>query len=292
MLVSRMDRDCVHGVVARFVGRDARRAVALESLRGPHVKESIHDQLQLPAASLVKLPLASAVYELAAEGELALDERVPRSDVGRTAYPSILELFSPDHSFSIGELCGLMLATSDNPTSQYLLDRVGLDRVNAEAQRLGATNTRMVVGFRDEFLGDQGRSNVTTATDVLVILKAFVSKTAYSPLMSALQNSVRNFRIPLRLPDTLVVAHKTGSLLGVAVDAGIVFGGEVDLAVVFLADRQSDTALTNVAIGDCMALIWDCLGEEVASLPVEPQAHTTLGSGSSGKVVLTDETTQ
>jgi beta-lactamase class A len=257
-----MGQNCIDIAVSDFVEQEPHRAVALESLRGPQVKSSMNAQMELPAASLAKLPLASAIYELAANGELALAERVRRRDLGQTAYPSILEIFSHDHVFSIGELCGLMLATSDNPTSQYLLDRVGFDRVNAEARRLGAKSTRIVVGFRDEVLGGEGRGNVTTAEDVLAMLKALASS-AHSSLISALRNSVRNFRMPLRLPDALPVAHKTGSLVGVAVDAGIAFGRNVDLAVAFLSDEQSDTALTSVAIGDCMGRIWDCLGEEV-----------------------------
>jgi len=58
-------------------------------------------------------------------------------------------------------------------------------------------------------------------------------------------------------------AHKTGSLTGVAVDAGIVYGRKVDLAVSFLSDHQPDTAETSLSIGDCMGRIWALLGEDV-----------------------------
>jgi beta-lactamase class A len=256
----------IESAVSAFVNEEPLRAVALGSLRGPVIKFSVNGELSLPAASLVKLPLATAIYEQAAIGKLALDERVVRRDLGRTAYPSILEVFSDDHTFTLRELCGLMLATSDNPTSQYLLERVGTHPVNAEAQRLGASRTRIVVGFLDVLLGEEGRANITTADDSLLIVEALATNPAYKSLITALRNNLRNFRMPLRLPDTLPVAHKTGSLTGVAVDAGIAFGRNVDLAVAFLSDHQSDTARTSLSIGDCMGQIWGSLGEDVDML--------------------------
>lgn len=253
----------IENAVSEFVNEEPPRAVALESLRGLAVKISLNGGLPFPAASLVKLPLAVAIYEQAAAGKLSLDERVRHAALGSTVYPSILKVFSEDHSFTLKELCGLMLATSDNPTSQYLLGRVGAHCVNAEARRLGARSTRIVVGFLDEFLGVKGRANTTTADDVLSMLKMIAASPSSQDLRVALQNNMRNFRMPLRLPDTLPVAHKTGSLKGVAVDAGICYGRNVDLAVSFLSDHQSDTARTSVSIGDCMGRIWRSLGEDV-----------------------------
>jgi beta-lactamase class A len=253
----------IENAISDFVNEEPPRAVAAESLRGPAVKVSLNADMPFPAASLIKLPLAVAIYEQAAAGKLSLDERVRHEALGRTAYPSILKVFSDDHSFTIKELCGLMLATSDNPTSQYLLERVGVHRVNAEAQRLGAGNSRIAVGFVDDLLGEKGRENVTTADDVLIMLKVIAASPSYQSLMVALKNNLRNFRMPLRLPDTLPVAHKTGSLTGVAIDAGIAYGRNVDLAVSFLSDHQSDTARTGFSIGDCMGRIWASLGEDV-----------------------------
>jgi beta-lactamase class A len=219
--------------------------------------------LPFPAASLVKVPLAMAIYERAAAGEFSLDDRIARRDLGQTAYPSILEVFSRGHVFALRELCGLMLATSDNSASQYLLERIGMRAVNAAAKRMGARSTRIVVGFLDELLGNEGRANVTTANDTVVMLKALASNPTYESLGFAMRNNLRNFRMPLRLPDTLPVAHKTGSLTGVAVDAGIAYGRDIDLAVAFLSDHQPDTARTGLSIGNCMGHLWRALGEDV-----------------------------
>ena len=254
----------IEAAVHEFVGEEEGRSVALRTLRGPAVEVLAAAEIPRPAASLVKVPLAVAVYERARAGTLSLDQQVPRRALGTTAYPSILEVFEPDHLFTLGELCRLMLSTSDNPVSQYLLDLVGMDAVRQEARRLGARQTTVAVGFTDPELGSAGRANLTTAADVLAIMASVAADPYYQPLIRGMRNSMRNFRLPLRLPDELHVAHKTGSLLGVVNDAGVVYGANTDLAVAFLTDRQADTARTSIAIGDCMARIWAALGETVA----------------------------
>lgn len=254
----------VAAAVNDFVGEEEGRSVALRALRGPAVEVLAGAEIPRPAASLVKVPLAVAVYERARAGALSLDEQVPRRALGATAYPSILEVFEPDHRFTLGELCRLMLSTSDNPVSQYLLDLVGMGAVQEQARRLGARRTTMAVGFTDPELGAAGRANLTTAADMLAIMASVAADPYYQPLIRGMRNSMRNFRLPLRLPDKLHVAHKTGSLLGVVNDAGVVYGKNSDLTVAFLTDRQADTARTSIAIGDCMARIWTALGEEVA----------------------------
>ncbi|MGH8906112.1 MAG: serine hydrolase [Egibacteraceae bacterium] len=240
--------------------------MALRTLRGPAVAVAVNADTVHPAASLVKVPLAAAVYEVAVSGRLSLAQRVARRQLGPTAYPSILEIFEPDHLFTLAELCGLMLSTSDNPTSQHLLELVGMDAVNEQARRLGLGrgDTLIKVGFTDPELGQAGRANVTTAADMVAILAAVAAEPRYRPLIRGLRNSMRNVRLPLRLPDELHVAHKTGSLAGVVNDAGVVYGRDSDLAIAFLADHQADTALTSVAIGDCTARVWTALGEDVA----------------------------
>jgi len=257
-------QNSVQSAIAGFVDEEAGRAVALRTLRGPDVAVAVNADVVCPAASLVKVPLAVAVYEAARRALLSLDQRVFRRQLGATAYSSILEVFHIDHPFTLAELCRLMLSTSDNPTSQYLLELVGMDAVNEHAKRLGRGDTFVKVGFTDAELGEVGRANVTTAEDMVSILTAVAVDPYYQPLVHGMRNSMRNFRLALRLPDELYVAHKTGSLLGVVNDAGVLYGRHSDLAIAFLTDHQVDTARTSIAIGDCMGRIWAALGEEVA----------------------------
>lgn len=248
----------IEGRVGSFVHDDPGRAVVLRTVRGRNLHIQRNADRVFPAASLMKVPLAVAALD-----HLDAALIVKRSELGRTAYPSLLEVFGQDHEFTLAELCGLMLATSDNPIADYLLDRVGRDAVTATAVRTGAHHTYMRVGFTDDELGPAARESTTTARDVSCILQYVATEARLRPLVRALRNSMRNFRLPLRLPDELPVAHKTGSLNGLAHDAGILFGRDNDLIAVFLTDNQRDTAAAGLHIGDCVADVWQLLGESV-----------------------------
>jgi beta-lactamase class A len=256
--------EVVEAAVRAFADAVPGRRVAIRALRGPKLAAGFGADEIVPSASLVKLPLAVAVMD-AAHGpgsSFALDTLVARRDLGTTSYPSILEVLHPDHELSIAELLGIMLSTSDNPTSQYLLDLVGTNAATAAAERLGAKHTVLAAGFTDDELGARGRANLTTANDMIEIFAGVAAEPRYRPLLVAMRNSMRNVRIPLRLDDDLFVPHKTGSLAGLVNDAGIAYGGHVDLAVAFLTDQQPDTARTSTDIGDCMAAIWAAAGED------------------------------
>jgi beta-lactamase class A len=248
--------------VAEFAADDSGRSVAIESVRGPQILAEARAGEPRPAASLVKLPLVAAVYESARAGRLDLDAQVRRGELTATAYATVLEAFHPERALTLRELCMLVLITSDNPASEHLIQLVGIDAVNRTARRFGCTSTRMEVGFSDAHLDEGGARNLTTARDALALVRGAVAE---SPeIENALVNSLRNTRVPLRLPPWVRVAHKTGTLLGVANDVGIVQGERVTLAVSFLCEGQPDTAVTSVAIGDCVARIWAALGERLA----------------------------
>ncbi|MFJ8955160.1 serine hydrolase [Streptomyces sp. NPDC102381] len=248
----------VESLIDDFVRAQPSRAVVLQSLRGDPVHVRRHADRVFPAASLMKVPLVITVLE-----QLDAERVVRRSDVGTTAYPSILEVFDDQHAFTLRELCSIMLATSDNPIGSCLTDLVGMAAVTRTAQRIGAVNTYMRVGFTDDELGAQARESTTTAGDMALILQYVASQPHLRSMVHAMRNSMRNFRLPLRLPDELPVAHKTGSLRGLAHDAGILFGADRDLVAVFLTEDQPDTAPVGIHIGDCIADVWHLLGEAV-----------------------------
>ncbi|MGW3206004.1 serine hydrolase [Streptomyces sp. NPDC001135] len=246
----------IDGRIDSFIAHDPSRAVVLSSLRGTDLCVHRNAHQVFPAASLMKVPLALTVLERADASRV-----VKRSELQRTAYPSLLEVFDPQHEFTLAELCGLMLATSDNPVGAFLTELVGMDAVTATATRAGAQRTYMRVGFSDAELGPQARDSTTTAHDMAAILRYAATRPGLRGVIKAMRNSMRNFRLPLRLPDDLAVAHKTGSLRGLAHDAGVLYGRDSDVIAVFLTDNQEDTATVGIQIGDCIADVWHQLGE-------------------------------
>lgn len=243
-----------------FVGDDPDRSAAVASLRGPRVRAEIGASAVRPGASLLKLPLAAAVHSAAHAGDLDLQTTVARKELPTTVFPSVLAAFAPNRRFTIAELCSLCLIASDNPAADYLLGLVGFDATNRAAVALGARSTILRVGFGDAFLGEAGRGNVTTAADALAMIRTLVLDPLHGDIAVALHNNLSNVRIPLLL-DHVRAPHKSGSLRGIANDAGVLFGRRATVAVAFLSERQPDSVATSVAIGDCVARIWRALGE-------------------------------
>jgi beta-lactamase class A len=253
----------VAAAVDAFVATEPGRSVALTTIRGPAMDAYWQADLERPAGSIVKVALTMAVYSAARAGRLVLDQPVEVGALPRTAYRTILMAFEPAHRLTVRELCRICLITSDNPVANFLLELVGPEAVTAAAHEAGCTRTSLRVSFTDQNLGPPGRLNTSTARDSLALLVHLASDGDYEDLADALANNLRSTRIPLRLPDETRVVHKTGTLQGVVNDAGVVYGEQTDLAIAFLCDGERDPALTSIEIGDCVAAIWQALGERV-----------------------------
>lgn len=247
-------REMWEAAVRRFAGDDGGRSVVLAG-EGCVVGEAA--DLARPGASVLKVFVAAAAYLAAAEGQVDLQATVSVAELPSSRYPSVLDALSPDHRLSIGELARLVLATSDNRVAQHLVVLVGADRITSIAASLGCSHTRLQVGFSDEMLSPLGRTNETTAADCVIVLDALARLPVLDPLRPALRSNLFNSRILLRLPDEIIVSHKTGSLAGVVNDVGVIHAPSGDLTACFLTDAQHDPARTSGDIGACARAAFD-----------------------------------
>ncbi|AVU12029.1 serine hydrolase [Halomonas sp. 'Soap Lake  len=103
-------------------------------------------------ASLVKVPVAAQVLAERQAGALSLDERLTlaRSDYVDGAGP--VNWHDPGTPITIRYLLEQMITVSDNTASDMLIDRVGLDEVNARARAMVAAS-----GGNPEVLGPIGK---------------------------------------------------------------------------------------------------------------------------------------
>lgn len=245
-------------ILERFTGRDPGRSVALSfcARKGPRFERVTLDaggDVARPLASVIKVALVMALYDLARAGQLALDEQIALADLGDTRYCSIMKAFDADRTLSLAELAAIALITSDNPVAVLLEERIGRAAVGDVLVRAGiaAGDQVMRAGFREDELGPKNRVNQLTARDVLKLFELMRAERRYGPVILALENNLRNARIPALLPDDAVIAHKTGSLEGVVNDAGIVRLGLEAFTVAFLSDAQADPIATQNDIAAC-----------------------------------------
>lgn len=202
----------------------ARTALMLQPLDGS--SEWAHlPQEPFPAASILKVPVLLEVYRRFQEGSLDPEELVvlERDDMVRGA--GVLFELHPGLQLNLRDMARLMIVVSDNTASNLLLDRVGFDAVNSLMSRLGMAGTTLNRKFMHP-PGPRG-DNVTTAADtVRCFRELYAGELLREPWREEALNILRRqqFRekIPMMLPVTAVVAHKTGELDGVRHDAGIV----------------------------------------------------------------------
>ena len=147
----------------------------------------------LPAASTIKL----FIYSAFRRSELDRDETAFAARTGGSGVAEYLRtpLRLIEHAF-------LMLAVSDNASTNLLLDRLGFDAVNAEIERLGLADTRV----RRKMMSD-GPENETTAVDLATGLVRLVDEPFAADMLEALRVSadLSSF-IPHLLPDATVAA--------------------------------------------------------------------------------------
>ncbi|HXW47496.1 MAG TPA: serine hydrolase [Streptosporangiaceae bacterium] len=100
------------------------------------------------AASVFKVSVALEAETQFADGSLDPHERVTLPAANRTPGPVGFSLFRDDVQASLQDLVVAMLTISDNVATDALLDRLGIDAVNAGSARLGLAGTVITADLR------------------------------------------------------------------------------------------------------------------------------------------------
>jgi beta-lactamase class A len=99
-------------------------------------------------ASVFKVCVALEAETQFADGRLNPHEQVTLAASQRTPGPVGFSLYRDDVSASLQDLVVAMLTISDNVATDALLDRLGIDVVNASCDRLGLISTVIVADLR------------------------------------------------------------------------------------------------------------------------------------------------
>ena len=223
----------LEAICQSFVDRAGDIAVIVQSKTDPALFVAINANTPFPSASLVKVAIACAAFDAQ---DVDLTKTVPVDILDETFYCSILQAFEPGDQLALKSLIGLMLIVSDNPATSAVLDAVGMETVNAWLKDNQLNDTNLSVGFDDDSLGPPLRANLTSAEDCLSLLKCVEAKPEFDFIQHMLRNNLRNERIPRHLPDSAVIAHKTGTLNGLVHDIAVVESPEAAFYLIVLAD--------------------------------------------------------
>lgn len=186
--------------------------------------------LPLPAASLVKLLIASAVATAVLKRRLSLSESIrPKTEILSKASSELWGKHNHD-ARPLTDYLRAMLSDSDNFAANVLIDRIGIPTINAHATNLGLQVTRIHGYFIDTKARMKPRS-FTTAREMLNLLLALLrglsdqtsgGDAPYTNIFEALSAQEDRRMIPQAVGNDVPVANKTGEVSGVLNDAAII----------------------------------------------------------------------
>ena len=206
---------------------DGVMGVAIEDLTSGQRFQLRGDEV-FPQASSIKTALLTGLYRQVQDGKLKLtdlytvqaSDLVPDSDImnGLTAGTTRITL---------RDLATMVVAVSDNSATNVLMDKVGMDNVNALMDSLGLKHTRLRRKMMDLKAAGEGRENISTANEMATLLDQLyrgkvLNKELTDDFFNLLSTHKSSF-IPRDLPDDLKIANKPGELEGVRNDSGVVF---------------------------------------------------------------------
>jgi beta-lactamase class A len=132
-------------VETRSITQSFERAGCWASLHAVDLssREALGIQPDAPVvlSSVFKVLVALEFYAQAYAGILDPSQRLSIDPGRRTAGGHGLSDFVDPSEVSLRDLCGLMLTISDNTATDHLIGVIGLDQINARAQRCGCTAT-------------------------------------------------------------------------------------------------------------------------------------------------------
>ncbi len=188
----------------------------------------------------MKVPVMLALFEAISRGELKLeqpvlvknefvsisDQSVYSLESREDSDPKLYDLIGQQRPLS--ELMQRMIVRSSNLSTNILIDLIGAPKVMSLMGTLGANDIRVLRGVEDDKAYKAGMNNTTTASDLLLVLRAVAEEKAITPAASQAMIKIMlaqefNEGIPAGVPAGTRVAHKTGSITSVYHDAAIVY---------------------------------------------------------------------
>jgi beta-lactamase class A len=229
------------------------------------------------AASTMKVPVMLAVMEAVDGGRLSLEHPV----MVRNQFASIVdgsafvllagedgdpELYDKaGGTVTVGELLRRMIVRSSNLATNLLIELVGPGAVMDLMKRLGAEDIRVLRGVEDEKAYQAGLNNVTSAWDMMLVMKAIAEQKAVSPeasrtMIEILRGQEFRSKIPAGVPEGIVVANKTGNITRISHDAAIVYPpGRRPYVLVVLTRGFQDSGPASDLIAAISRAVWQHL---------------------------------
>jgi beta-lactamase class A len=210
---------------------------------------TLNEDQRFYAASLIKVPIMTAVFAEAYAGTFAFEDRLKLRQEDLVGGAGVLQHMSPGTEITIHDLVTLMIIQSDNTATNMLIDLVGKERIREVMRKTEMNNSQfynklMIVpaeleGYNEVTAGDMATHLRYLATGKIISYHSCLQ------MINILKKQQLRDSIPLHLPDpdgdvigTLPLwefANKTGSVTNIQHDTGILYVGQKAITICTLS---------------------------------------------------------
>ncbi|KAF0126056.1 MAG: beta-lactamase [Elusimicrobia bacterium] len=195
-----------------------------------------------PSASLIKVPIMTAVFDKIARGELALEARIRLTGKDRRGGSGSLKWAREGTSLSVMELLYKMITESDNTATQMIIDHVGYSYLEYSFRKIGLVYTNITPEGMSLTSGRVARENYTTPREMALLVDriyagAMIDKGSSQLMLDLMKHNKGRTRLRKGLPMGWEIGHKTGLLRRSCHDVGVVFSPRGDYIIAVLTSE-------------------------------------------------------
>ncbi|MBI4137476.1 serine hydrolase [Candidatus Roizmanbacteria bacterium] len=176
----------------------------------------INDEPVVTAASVIKIPVLAALYYLADQEEINLDEviTIPESDMQRWG-TGIIRYQDAGATYTNRELAQVMIEHSDNTAVYVLANRViGLDRLQDLINSWELNNTH----YLDNEISNKDMNKLMR---MMYRGELIQNEELNTEMMGWMDDSDFEERLPKYIPEEVPVYHKIGNEVRITHDVGV-----------------------------------------------------------------------
>jgi beta-lactamase class A len=218
-----------------------------------------------PTASSIKIATLLELYRqdqearAGAKGKAKLDDSYTFDPKDLVEDSQIMAGLTPGMTrVTNRDLAQFVVAVSDNAATNVLIDRVGMQNVNATMRSLGLTKTMLRRKMMDIGAARRGDENIATPQEMVRLLEAIykgkaLNKELTDQLIKQLKTLKKDSYLSYEMPAGVELADKPGTLDGVRNDSGIVFAPNRPFAISAMTaydrdEKAAESAISEVAL--------------------------------------------
>lgn len=192
------------------------------------------------SASMIKVFIMGKAMQEVERGRLSLDEMITLKANDKVGGAGIIAGWADGTDIPVRELLRLMITESDNTATNLMIDRLGMEAINEYIRQEGYGETKLQRKMMDTAAAEAGRENITSPADLGHFFTRLwkgegMTAGTREQMLTWLYEQTDTECLPQAFPQGKI-AHKTGELVGLYDDGGIVVREGTPLVICIMND--------------------------------------------------------